>query len=108
MAAPAARASRTAPASISLDLDKIEHESPEPFVVKIDGKRITFISIEDLDWQTASNLSPDRPYQFFEEVIPTEDQEAFLAAKFPLWKMRRLTQDYQKHYGLVDEGNSEG
>lgn len=94
---------------VALDLDSLERENaPEPFVVKLGGRRISMIDVRDLDWQLAASLSPNRPYQFFEAVVPEDEQEHFLSQQLPLWKIERMAQQYRDHYGLGDEGNSRG
>ena len=109
MATPRTTPARAAAAPVALNLDTLEREGAEipPFVINVAGKRVTLLSIEDIDWQLAASLSEERPHQFFEAVVPEANYEDFIKAKFPLWKMRVLTKEYRAHYGLDDiaQGN---
>ena len=98
------------PAGVTLDLDSLEREQEfEPFVIRVNGERVTLIDARDLDWQVVARLSADRPFEFFDSVIPKEDQDVFFKAKFPGWKMEELIQKYRDHYGMIgDRGNSRG
>lgn len=109
--APKSRAKSTPRATgpIALDLDSLERERTyEPFAIRVGGKRVVLIDPRDLDWQEAAGLSPERPFEFFDAVVPKGDQEAFFAARFPMWKMEELIQSYRAHYGMGDAGNSRG
>ena len=106
---PRTRKPRTA--DVVLDLDELELEGDvPPFIVRIGGQPVTFIDILDLDWQVAASLSPERPFQFFDEVVPEDQKDHFLAQKFPMRKMQHLAEAYRQHYGIGDEaqGNSAG
>lgn len=98
--------STPAPRRVTLDLDALEREdSFEPFVVKAAGVAITLTDIRDLDWQVAASISPERLQHFFRSVVPEDQWETFIKAKFPRWKMEKLLNLYRDHYGLGDEGN---
>ena len=88
---------------VTLDLDTMEREGdqPDPFVIRVGGHPITLLSVQDIDWQDAAALSPERPFQFFEVVVPADEYETFLGQRFPLWKLQLLIQQYQDHYGLT-------
>lgn len=107
MAAPTSRPARPSAGkrNVTLDLATLERgDTPDPFTVGLPGGVVvTLISVEELDWQVAASLSEDRPHQLFEAVVPPEQYEAFIAAKFPLWKMRVLGKMYREHYELTEE-----
>jgi hypothetical protein len=108
MTTPRTRTTRPK-SSVALDLDAIENERhDEPFTVNIGGTPVTFISVRELDWQVAANLSDDRPFEFFETVVREEDQDHFLAQKIPVWKMDHLMKAYRAHFGLPEPGESRG
>ena len=95
------------PTPVALNLDKIERESaPEPFVVTLDGKRISFEDPQELDWQVLMVALRD-PHAFFKHVVPEEHQDTFFKpGLIPLWKMNRLMEAYMSHHGIpVDAGN---
>lgn len=99
---PATRAS----SSVAFDLDALEREQTfKPFTIKADGKVITLLDARELDWQVAANLSPERPFEFFDAVVSESDRETFFAAKFPIWKMEDLIKRYMAHFGIGEPGN---
>lgn len=94
---------------VTLNLDSLEREDPrEPFSVVVAGKRIVMSDPADLDWKILLELREDNPAQFFRHVVSADDQNHFRKAAIPGWKMRKLMEMYQEHYGLENLGNGAG
>lgn len=94
---------------VSLNLDTLEREDPrEPFSIVISGKRIVMSDPSDLDWKVLMDLNENNPMQFFRYVVAPDDQAHFKKADIPGWKMRKLMELYQEHYGLDNLGNAVG
>ena len=93
-------------AKVSLDLDALDREGAAgPFSIRHDGRVYTFIDAMDLDWQEVL-LSLQNPHQFFRLTLPAADADAFLASKLPVWKMRRLMDNYREHHGMLEPGEA--
>lgn len=93
------------PTPVALNLDKLEREgAPDPFEVRLGGKRIEMSDAQDIDWKTLISAMGN-PHTFFRLIVPADDQEHFFAQDLPTWKMRRLMDAYTAHYGLTDPGN---
>lgn len=91
--------------TISLNLDSLEREGrAEPFAIVLGGNRILMSDAQDVEWQSLM-LAMQNPHAFFKLVVPADDQDAFFAADLATWKMRRLMEEYTRHYGLTDPGN---
>ena len=94
------------PLSVSLDLDALEREGEKvtPFTFSHGGRVYTMIDPQEIDWQDL--LSGFRnPALFVRYALNTKDQAEFFTSRVPAWKMNKLMEGYQKHYGLPDLGN---
>lgn len=92
---------------VSLDLDTLERDGgrPGPFVFKHEGDIFQMMDPEETDWQDL--LSGLRnPALFIRFTMSIEDQKRFFNLRVPAWKMNRVMQAYQKHYGIPDLGNA--
>jgi hypothetical protein len=97
-----------AQAPAALDLDTLEREggSPIPFVFQLSGRRYLLADPKELDWQDlVSGLT--NPYIFFKISLPPDDQQEFFKTKLPSWKLNHLIEQYIKHYGLPQVGESD-
>lgn len=89
-----------------LDLDALEREGAvaEKFEFVFGGHTYTLMDPQEIDWQDL--LSGMRnPALFVRFAMPLNDQREFFGAKVPSWKMNKLMEAYQQHYGLPDLGN---
>ena len=90
-----------------LDLDALEREGgpAKPYQFKLGGKVYTMIDPQEIDWQDLIS-SLRNPALFIRYAMTTEDQKAFFDARVPSWKMNKMMEGYQAHYGLPDLGNA--
>ncbi len=91
---------------VDLNLDEIEREQSEikgPFSFVCDGKRFMLSDPADLDWRQL--LEIDDPIAFFRYCMPADQKEDFKALNVPGWKLGKIIEGFQKHYGLGDKGN---
>ena len=96
------------PANVSLNLDSLDREGsdkPEPFVVVLGGERYEFQDLGDEDWQTVADVDENDPRETLRLVLG-DRYDAFAAHKLPLWKLRRLLDEWQKHVTGLDAGNA--
>lgn len=93
---------------VSLDLDALEREgAPEPFAIQAGGRVYVFTDAMDLDWQDIMRALSDPPL-FFRLTLPADDATQLLGTKLPVWKMRRLMNDYLRHYGMPTQPGESG
>ncbi len=99
---------QTSTKAVALDLDALERESaPGPFDILLGGKRYMLSDPQEVDWQDLQSAMSN-PHMFFRLVLPAEDQIQFFETRLPAWKMRKLMQRYQDHYGIPDYPNAAG
>lgn len=91
----------------AMDLDALEREGGPraPFDFMLDGKRFLLADPQELDWQDVISAMSN-PVMFFRLVLPPEDHVAFFKTKIPGWKMNKLMEAYQTHYGLPSPGEA--
>ncbi len=97
---------QTPTSKVSLDLDALEREGEAagPFTFQHDGRSYTMLDPQDIDWQDL--LAGFRnPALFIRFAMPLSDQKDFFGKRVPAWKMNKLMQAYQEHFGLPDLGN---
>lgn len=93
---------------VALDLDALEREgAPGPFDIMLSGKRYMLSDPQEVDWQDLM-AAMSNPHMFFRLVLPAEDHSQFFETRLPSWKMRKLMQRYQDHYGIPDHPNAAG
>jgi hypothetical protein len=91
---------------VSIDLDALEREGdkPGPFTFQHEGHTFNMLDPQDIDWQDL--LSGMRnPALFIRFAMPLPDQKTFFGQRVPAWKMNKLMEEYQNHFGLTDLGN---
>lgn len=98
--------------AVNLDLDTLEREPDtivDPFTVRVDGKTYTLADPLEIDYQEYSQLTmtPGGERRMLELVLGDE-VESFLENKLPSWKVWRVFQDWQEHYGMPSPGKSNG
>ena len=91
---------------VALDLTKEPIKVDPPLPVRLPGGEVCRLrNVRDLDWQVAARLDPRAPFDFFENVVVEEDQEAFLAASGVTDKhMQRIIEVYQEKFDLGGPG----
>lgn len=92
---------------IDLNLDTIEREQSqvrEPFAFVLEGDRYILTDPADLDWKAL--LEIDDPIGFFKHCMPAEQKDRFKELDVPGWKLGKIIEAFQKHYGLGDKGNA--
>lgn len=98
----------TEPTTPALDLDALEREgAPGPFDFTLEGRRYIMSDPKEVDWQDLL-AAMQNPVMFFRLVLPTDDQHEFFKTRLPAWKMNRLMESYQNHYGLPSLPNAGG
>lgn len=98
----------TEPTTPALDLDKLEREgAPGTFDFTLEGRRYIMSDPKEVDWQDLL-AAMSNPVMFFRLVLPADDQREFFQTRLPAWKMNKLMQSYQDHYGLPTVGNAGG
>lgn len=91
----------------TLDLDALEREGAvaEKFTFTFGGRQYEMVDPQEIDWQDL--LSGLRnPAMFIRFAMSAADQKEFFGARVPAWKMNRLMEAYQQHYGIPDLGNA--
>ena len=90
---------------VDLNLDDIEREDHEkrPFAFVVAGHRFTLIDPAELDWKQL--LEIDDPIAFFRFCMPQDQKDAFKELDIPGWKLGKIIEAFQKHYGLGAKGN---
>lgn len=91
---------------LGLDLDVLEREGevPEPFTFVYDGKTYRMKDPQEIDWQDLL-AGLRNPALFIRFAMDLEDQRDFFGKRIPSWKMNKLMQAYQDHFGIPDLGN---
>ena len=98
--------SEYSPESVDLNHDTIEREQTEvkpPFAFAVDGHRFVLNDPADLDWKQL--LEIDDPIAFFRYCMPQDQKDVFKSLNIPGWKLGKIIEGFQKHYGLGDKGN---
>lgn len=93
--------------AVTLDLDGLEREGAvlEPFTFQFDGETFQMLDPQEIDWQNL--LSGLRnPALFLRFAMPVAEQSKFFAKQVPAWKMNKLMEAYQNHFGIPDLGNA--
>jgi hypothetical protein len=92
---------------VDLNLDEIEREQSEvkaPFAFTLEGHRFTLTDPADLDWKQL--LEIDDPIAFFRYCMPQDQKDTFKALEVPGWKLGKIIEAFQKHFGLGSKGNA--
>lgn len=90
--------------SITLDLDTAERPQKDikpDFVVNVEGRKIKIEDPETLDWRDL--LTIERPLDLVRVAMSSEDRSYLLGLNLPGWKLNRLFDAYDVHYGLSDK-----
>lgn len=98
--------SETTPEQIDLNLDTVEREQADRkpvFRFAAGGQSFTLTQPDELDWKEL--LEIDDPIAFFRYCMPEDQKDAFKALDIPGWKLGKLIDAFQKHYGIGDKGN---
>lgn len=98
----------TSKPDVTLDLDALEREDRAlPFRFLLNGNSYLLSDPQEIDWQDllAAMASPQ---MFFRLVLPADQRESFFTSKVPSWKMRKLMDRYNDHYGLPSLPNAGG
>jgi hypothetical protein len=92
---------------VSLDLDSLEREGAvaEKFRFTHQGTTYEMFDPQDIDWQDLL-AGLRNPGLFVRFAMSTADQVTFFSSRVPAWKMNKLMEAYQKHFGLPDLGNA--
>jgi hypothetical protein len=104
---PVTEPATVSPPAATLDLDALEREGEhlQPFTFALDGETYTMVDPQEIDWQDL--LAGTRnPALFIRFAMSIEDQKKFFGKRVPAWKMNRLMQAYQDHFGIPDLGNA--
>lgn len=86
---------------VILDLDAAERPADDvkpPFVVKIEGRTVTFADPSELPWQDLAAV--EAPGDLIRIALSREDRQHVSAASIPAWKFNKLMESYYIHYDL--------
>lgn len=90
--------------SVVLDLDAYERPEEDikpPFVVKVEGRKITFNDPAEIDWQVLASV--EVPADLFSVSMSREDRLFFRGLKMPTHKFTKLMQAYYEHYDFEEK-----
>jgi hypothetical protein len=86
---------------VAIDLTTLDIQTDAPVPVRVAPNVIVHMrNAEDLDWQVLVGLSVDRPFEFFEQIVLEDEQEAFLSAKISGKHMSKLIELYMAHFEI--------
>lgn len=92
----------------SFDLDALEREgAPEPFAAIIDGDQFIFNDPQEMDWQDAVAIGPNDVKPFLLASLGPDQYDDFMKKRMPLWKLMKLSEAVQQHYGMLPEGEED-
>lgn len=87
---------------VVLDLDaETRPDAPPPYVIKVNGKSITFADPDEVDWQDLVSISI--PADLLRVSLSKEDRKHLNDAKLPTWKFRKVIDGYYEHYNLEEK-----
>lgn len=90
------------PVSVDLDLDQAERpKGAEHFRTRVNKKVLSFANPEDLDWRDI--LLMENPAEIIRLALDDEDRRFLYEQELPAWKMNKLLEAYQAHFGLEDK-----
>lgn len=96
---------------VTLDLDTLDDEEPpeskEPFTFRLGGVEYEPVDPEELDWQDLL-VGQENPRLMMHIILPEEQRKTFFGQKLAVRKLKRLTVDYARHYGLGAQGEDGG
>jgi hypothetical protein len=98
------------PAGVKLatNLDTYEKERPsDPFWFQHEGKYFHMVDPEDVDFQDII-IGQENPRLMLHVLIDAEQRDAFFSLRMPMGKMKKLINDYTRHFGLTDLGELGG
>lgn len=95
---------------IHLNLDSLERpDAPDPFAVVLGGKRYVLVDAIELDYRELIDAQVafmnGRPQPAVETMVAEKDREAFFANKLSTFKLGKLFEAYNAHYG-IDPGEA--
>ena len=86
---------------VILDLDseqRPEKDIRPPFVVKVEGKNLTFSDPAEIDWRDLAAV--EIPSDLLRVAMTEEDRRHLAGVNLPGWKFNRLMEAYYTHYDL--------
>lgn len=89
---------------VVLDLDAYERPEAEvkpPFVVKIEGRKVTFQDPAEIDWQDLAMV--EVPADLFSVAMSREDRNFFREQKMPGHKFNHLMKAYYDYYDFEEK-----
>ena len=88
------------------DLDAVEAEAERtPFTFTLKGEMFTMLAPEDVDWRAlADTEAPDWLYNYVGALLG-DDFERFQQHAVPQWKLNKLLEACQEHYGVTPGGS---
>lgn len=108
---PEIRAPRVPPpgVKVALDLDRLEKEKvDEPYWFHYEGTYFELMPAEDADWQDLA-VGQENPRLLLHVILGDDEQRAqFFDLKLPLWKLKKLVEDYSAHFGMSAPGEPVG
>jgi hypothetical protein len=96
-------------AKTPFNLDALERVSDlDRFPVTHEGKTYNLIAPDEYEYSTALEigkaLSEGRAADALSVLVAPEDRAAFFEKPMQLWKVQRLVEAYNQHYGLGSAG----
>lgn len=92
----------TLPGNVTLNLDEAVNENEKPpFIVKVQGREITFADPANLDWRDLLQLQD--PTAFLRLSLSAEDRKFLFDTPMPSWRFNKLMEAYYGHFELEDQ-----
>jgi hypothetical protein len=93
---------------LASNLDTYEKERPgEPFWFQHENQFFRMIDPDDVDFQDVI-IGQENPRLMLHVLIQPDQRDAFFSLRMPIGKMKKLIQDYTRHFGLTDLGELGG
>lgn len=89
---------------VDLDLDSLERpedQKRKPFSFSLRGRRIVMADPQDQDWRDVIRM--DNPVQLFRICLSDEDRTFFFEQEMEGWRLGKLVESFEKHYGLQEQ-----
>lgn len=79
-----------------------EDEEVAPFSFTVEEDIYTLVSADDFDWQDTARLISTNDTQLFVQMLMGDEQyEDFCKHRLPNRALKKITDDWQAHYGLT-------
>lgn len=97
---------------VALDLDALEREGdiPEPFRVTLGGRVYELTDPRERDFTDVmaaqQAIAAGQTLRALQLYVSAKDRDQFFANQLPGWKVDKLLEGYNKHFGLPSPGEA--